>query len=169
MDAGPIGLDPAAFSGWRSLAADPALAARLDPWSRANVDRLAALEADWAIAARGTTLLHGDLRADNILLTDDRVLFVDWPQAALGAPWVDLLCMLPSVTLQGGPDPAEVWRTSPVAAGADPAAVDSVLAAVTGFFVHSALLRAPPGLPHLRRFQCLQGRPALAWLRSRVR
>ncbi|MPZ83390.1 MAG: phosphotransferase [Actinophytocola sp.] len=169
VDAGPIGQDPDAFRGWRSLAADPALAAALDPWSRRNVDRLAALEAGWAAAAAGDTLLHGDLRADNILLTDDRVLFVDWPQAAVGAAWVDLVCMLPSVALQGGPDPDDVWRTSPVAAGADPAAVDAVLAAVTGFFVHSALLPSPPGLPTLRRFQHLQAGPALAWLRSRLR
>jgi aminoglycoside phosphotransferase (APT) family kinase protein len=164
----PIGHDPALFSGWRSLAADPALAARLDPWARDNVDKLAALEAGWPDAAAGDTLVHGDLRADNMLLTDERVLFVDWPHAAVGAPWIDLLGMLPSVAMQGGPDPVQVWRTSPLGRAADPAAVDAVLAGLAGFFVHGALLPAPPGLPRLREFQRLQGEPALAWLRSRV-
>lgn len=170
----PVGLPslaagPDMFSGWRSLAADPVLAAELDPWARANLDRLAALEADWPGAAAGDTLVHGDLRADNILLAGERVLFVDWPQAGTGAPWIDLLCMLPSVAMQGGPDPADVWRTSPLALAADPAAVDRVLAALAGFFVHGSLLPAPPGLPTLRRFQRMQGEPALAWLRSRLR
>jgi phosphotransferase family enzyme len=160
--------DPDLFSGWRALAADPSLAARLDPWARENLDRLAALEAGWPEAAAGDTLVHLDLRADNILLTGDRVLFVDWPHAAVGAPWFDLLGMLPSVAMQGGPDPADVWRTSPLARAADPAAVDSVLAGIAGFFVHGSLLPPPPGLPRLREFQRLQGEPALAWLRSRV-
>ncbi|HEY7594890.1 MAG TPA: phosphotransferase [Actinophytocola sp.] len=164
----PVGADPDSFSGWRSLAADPALATELDPWVSGNLDRLATLEAGWPAAAAGETLVHGDLRADNILLTADRVLFVDWPHAAVGAPWFDLLGMLPSVAMQGGPAPADVWRDSPLAAGADPDAVDSVLAAVAGFFLHSSLLPAPPGLPTLRRFQRLQGEPALDWLRSRL-
>ena len=167
--AGRSVADPALFSGWRALAADPALAADLDPWARDNLDRLAALEADWPSASAGDTLVHGDLRADNILLAGERVLFVDWPHAAVGAPWVDLLCMLPSVAMQGGPDPVDAWCASPLAARADPAAVDSVLAALTGFFLHSSLLPAPPELPRLRRFQRLQGEPALAWLRSRLR
>jgi hypothetical protein len=157
------------FTGWHSLAADPALAARLDPWARENLGRLAALEVRGPAAAAGDTLVHCDLRADNVLLAGERVLFVDWPHASVGAPWVDLLGMLPSVAMQGGPDPAEVWRTSPLARDADPAAVDAVLAGLTGFFVHSSLLPDPPGLPTLRRFQAMQGEPALAWLRSRLR
>jgi aminoglycoside phosphotransferase len=164
----PVGADPDLFSGWRLLAADPVLAAKLDPWARANLARLAALEADWPEAAAGDTLVHGDLRADNMLLTGDRVLFVDWPQAGVGAAWFDLLGMLPSVAMQGGPDPAQVWRTSPLARAADPAAVDSVLAGLAGFFVHGSLLPPPPGLPTLREFQRLQGVPALSWLRSRL-
>ncbi|MGH3759195.1 phosphotransferase family protein [Actinophytocola sp.] len=168
VDLPPIGHDPGLFSGWRSLAAEPALAAVLEPWAR-DVDRLAELEAGWPEAAAGDTLVHFDLRADNILLAGERVLFVDWPHAAVGAPWVDLLCMLPSVAMQGGPAPADVWRASPLTVRADPAAVDRVLAALTGFFVHSSLLPAPPGLVTLRRFQRLQGEQALAWLRSRLR
>jgi hypothetical protein len=169
VDLPQLGADPDLFSGWRSLAADPAPAARLDPWARDNLDRLAALEADWPEAAAGDTLVHGDLRADNILLASERVLFVDWPHAAVGAPWIDLLGMLPSVAMQGGPDPADVWRTSPLARGVDPDAVDAVLAAIAGCFLHGSLLPDPPGLPTLRRSQRLQGEPALAWLRSRLR
>src|SRR5438552_9903126 len=39
----------------------------LDPWSRLHLDQLADLEATWADHAAGDTLLHADLRADNLL------------------------------------------------------------------------------------------------------
>jgi hypothetical protein len=173
VDLPAVGDNDELFTGWRSLAAHPELVARLESWelgawAREHLGRLAALEAAGPSAAAGSTLVHCDLRADNILLAGDRVLFVDWPHACTGAPWVDLMGMLPSVAMQGGPSPAEVWRTSPLAADADPAAVDAMLAAITGFFVFGSLSPAPPGLPTLRRFQRLQGEPALAWLRSRL-
>jgi Phosphotransferase enzyme family len=57
------------------------------------------------LAAAGPALLHGDLRADNLLLTPGRVVAVDWPRACAGAAWVDLLLLLPSVAMQGGPNP----------------------------------------------------------------
>src|SRR5450755_3011981 len=68
-----------------------------------NLAGLAELEAGWPAAAAGTALAHTDIRADNILLTQDRVVFVDWPWACIAAPWFDLLTMLPSVlaTLAG--------------------------------------------------------------------
>ena len=45
---------------------------------------LAGLEATWATHAAGTTLVHADIRADNLLLTDDGVMVVDWPHACRG-------------------------------------------------------------------------------------
>ncbi len=41
----------------------------LDPWARSALPDLAALETGWAAAVEGTTLAHGEVRADNILLT----------------------------------------------------------------------------------------------------
>ena len=97
------------FVGWRRLAAAHAAGdedlAGLDPWAARHLRRLADLEAGWPAAAQGPTLLHADLRADNLLLTPTRVVAVDWPWACVGAAWVDLLLLLPSVAMQGGPDP----------------------------------------------------------------
>ena len=59
--------------------------AGLDGWSERNLAALAALEAEAPAAAAGDTLLHLDLRADNLLLTPERVLVVDWPHARVGA------------------------------------------------------------------------------------
>jgi aminoglycoside phosphotransferase (APT) family kinase protein len=160
------------FQGWRSTRAardrDGESLSWLDPWARRNLDRLAGLESNWERAAAGGTLLHGDLRADNLLLTPGRVVVVDWPWAAIGAPWVDLLAMLPSVRMQGGPDPDAVLTGHPVARDADPEAINAVLAAHTGFFLWQAHLPPPPGLPTLRDFQAAQGSVALDWLRSRT-
>jgi aminoglycoside phosphotransferase (APT) family kinase protein len=173
----PSGFPPMAerledlFDGWRDLARARAGGddlAGLDPWAARHLDRLADLEAGWPAATQGRTLVHGDLRADNLLLTPTRVVAVDWPYACVGAAWVDLLLLLPSVTMQGGPDPEPTFAAHPVAAGADPRAVTTALAACAGFLVAGSRLPPPPGLPTLRAFQLGQGVVALDWLRRRT-
>jgi aminoglycoside phosphotransferase (APT) family kinase protein len=160
------------FSGWRRLAAARAAGdddlAGLDPWAARHLDRLAALEAGWPQATEGPTLLHSDLRADNLLLTPTRVVAVDWPWACAGEAWVDLLLLLPSVTMQGGPDPEPTFAAHPVAAGADPEAVTAALAAWAGYLIGGSREPPPPGLPTLRAFQLGQGVVALDWLRRRT-
>lgn len=161
-----------AFALWREMCdsqrerRDPLT--DLDPWARDHLSELADLESRFEDRSRGTTLLHSDLRADNILLTRDRVYFADWPGACVGAPWIDLLGLLPSVAMQGGPDPWTVFDQSPPARDADPGSVDSVLAALTGFFLGNARKPPPPGLSTLRPFQFAQGVRALEWLRHRI-
>jgi aminoglycoside phosphotransferase (APT) family kinase protein len=173
----PAGLPPAGdrladtFTGWRDLAAARAAGDALpglDPWAARHLDRLADLEAGWPAAAAGPTLVHSDLRADNLLLTPTRVVAVDWPWACVGAAWLDLLLLLPSVAMQGGPDPEPTFTAHPVAAGADPGAVTATLAAVAGFLVAGARRPPPPGLPTLRAFQHGQAVAALDWLRRRT-
>jgi aminoglycoside phosphotransferase (APT) family kinase protein len=160
------------FDGWRDLAGARASGdddlAGLDPWAARHLDRLADLEAGWPAATGGRTLLHADLRADNLLLTPTRVVAVDWPYACVGAAWVDLLLLLPSVSMQGGPDPEPTFAAHPVAAGADPPAVTTTLAAWAGFLIGGSRLPPPPGLPNLRAFQLGQGMVALDWLRHRT-
>jgi hypothetical protein len=155
------------FDGWRRLAGGDGPVERLDGWAAGRLDDLAALEAGWEEAAIGDTLLHADLRADNLLLTaDGTVVLVDWPWACVGAAFVDPLFMLPSVGLGGGPAPAAVVARYGLFVDVDRDAVLAVLAACTGFFVRSSLDPPPPGLPSLRAFQAAQGELALEWLRS---
>jgi aminoglycoside phosphotransferase (APT) family kinase protein len=154
--------------GWRRLAAGADDLKGLDPWAARHLDRLADLEAGWPEATEGPTLLHSDLRADNLLLTPTRVVAVDWPGASVGAPWVDLLLLLPSVAMQGGPDPEPTFAAHPVSSDADPRAVTTALAAWAGFLVGGSRLPTPPGLPTLRAFQHGQGVMAVEWLRRRT-
>lgn len=90
---------------WRDLTSHPNEVARLHPSWQRRLDELVELEGRWPELATGDTLLHLDIRADNVLLTDDHVYFVDWPWAVVGAPWLDVVAFLPSVGMQGGPDP----------------------------------------------------------------
>jgi aminoglycoside phosphotransferase (APT) family kinase protein len=160
------------LQGWRTLH----LAARaksddlrdLPDWARRNLARLAALESEWEAASAGETLLHFDLRADNVVLTADRVLVVDWPHASLGAGWMELLQILPSIAMQGGPKPWEIFDSHPLGRHAPERAVTAVLAAVAGYFVRQSRLPAPPGLPTVRAFQRDQGIPAVEWLMRRT-
>jgi aminoglycoside phosphotransferase (APT) family kinase protein len=149
--------------GWRTLAAEGA--SGIDTWAAGRLDDLAELESRWGEAAAGGTLVHGDIRADNILLTAERVVFVDWPHACVGAAWLDLLLLLPSVAMQGGPSPWKVFDAHPLGREAPPDAVAPVVAALAGFFVQRCMLPPPPGLSTLREFQRGQGIEALAWLR----
>ncbi|MET9018572.1 phosphotransferase [Actinopolymorpha sp. NPDC004070] len=175
MTPAPPGLDLPAidvldedFSGWRCLLdrPDPRLA-EVDPWAAERLADLAAWETRWQAAAQGDTLLHGDIRADNVLLTGERVYFVDWPAATVGAAWVDLVLMLPSMAMQGAGEPEELLAGHPLARTADKDAVTAVIAGLAGYFVSRSLQPPPPGIPTVRSFQRAQGLACLRWLRQR--
>lgn len=155
------------FRGWRRLASDDGNLSRIDTWALEHLDALAEIESSWEDAAGGDCLLHADLRADNILIDPaGDVWFVDWPWACAGAEFVDLVMMLPSIGLGGGPSPSTVVERYGLFGDVERDALVSVVAAVAGFMVRSSLDPAPPGLPLLRDFQRAQGGVALAWLRS---
>ena len=155
------------FSGWRdALAGGPP--AGLDEWCTRHLDQLADQEAQWVDAAAGDTLLHLDLRADNMLVSADRVWLVDWPWAARGAPVFDLVGFAPSVSMQGGPEPQDLLALSRYGRAADPDAVTALVATVTGYFLLHALRPPDAGLPTVRAFQQAQGEVALRWLRHRT-
>jgi aminoglycoside phosphotransferase (APT) family kinase protein len=96
------------FRSWHTIAADPALTSRLAPWATTNLGRLVELESGWAAAAHGETLCHADLRADNLLLTADGVMVVDWPYASPAPRGWTRCCSCPR-----WPRPARSTRNAP--------------------------------------------------------
>jgi aminoglycoside phosphotransferase (APT) family kinase protein len=140
---------------------------RLDSWCLLHLERLADLESRAPAAAAGETLLHFDVRADNLLIAGEKVYVLDWPWARTGAWWIDLVAMAPSVAMQGGPDPSEFTRRIGVSA-VPKEALDAVICTIAGYFVVHALDPAPPGIPTVRAFQAAQGRVAISWLRERL-
>lgn len=155
--------------GWQRLASEePSQLDRLDEWSRRHLTELIELEALAPAAVAGETLLHFDIRADNLLLSEDRVWFVDWPLACVGAAWVDLVFFAPSVAMQGGPPPEALLQRSVIGRAAEPTAITAGVVATAGFFTHRSLQPPPPGLPTVRAFQAAQGVVARQWIAQRI-
>lgn len=151
--------------GYRSLAADPP--DDLDPWERRHLDRLAALAESSLDVVDGDTLVHFDLRADNVLLSGSRVWFVDWPWAFRGAAWLDSVLLMLNAAYHGH-DPEPYLDAHPLLAGVDPWHVTAVLAGFAGFFGAFGRRPPPPGLPTMRAFQLAQHATTLAWVRRRT-
>jgi len=152
-----------AFTGWRALARS-SRPDGLDRWSLARLGELAALEATWAAHTAGDTLLHTDVRADNLLLTSDGVVLVDWPSACRGAAFAELVFFAPSVAMQGGPEPADLLALSAAGRGVDAQALAATVCAVAGYLTYRSLQPAPAGLPTVRAFQAGLGQIARRWL-----
>lgn len=152
------------FTGWRRLPH------RLLPdWAMPHWDAFVAYETRCGELADGDTLVHTDLRADNLLITaDGQVLVVDWAWGARGAAWVDPAMLLPQLILAGHtPADAEAimsrvpaWRSAP------PDAVTRFAVALTGYWVE-ALHRDGLGeeLQAYRRRAVQAGR---AWIGHRL-
>jgi hypothetical protein len=105
----------------------------------------------WATAPlAGGSLLHCDVRSDNLCLRDGRATLVDWNHARIGNPALDVAFWLPSLELEGGPPP-------------DPFGVDEFAPLVAGFFDAHAGLPPPEGAPKVRDFQRAQLEVALPW------
>jgi hypothetical protein len=147
------------FGRWRDLAAAPP--DDLDPWVARRIGTLAAA-ADRGIAALagGSTVVHNDLRADNILIRPDgRFVFIDWPWGSVGPAWLDAVLLAINVIVHGG-DPG------PLLDGVDPETTVGVVSGAAAYFHHMARLPPPPGLPTVRAFQRFQGDAVVPWLRT---
>lgn len=127
----------------------------------------ASLAARHAEVVGGDTVVHGDVRDDNLLITaEGRVLLCDWNWPVRGAAWLDSLMLL--VGPRGdGLDVERVLATHPTFAGVDAEAIDIVLALLTGYFLHSSDQPVPSSSPHLRDHQLWQGEACWEWLCER--
>ena len=152
---------------WKKLR-DEGRVADAGPNAVEHIDSLVDLEAGWVDAASGPNLLHRDLRADNMLLTPTGGVVVDWAAASLGAPWIDLLGLLPDLHLGGGPDPHETFLAHPVGQIAPASEVTCVLASLAGYFTRQSLQPPIPGVSGLREFQAAQAAVATQWLARRM-
>ena len=159
---------PGLWGHWQRLLEEPLDG--LDAWSRRHLDALAELEADVADAIRGDRLVHLDLRSDNVIFADAGArhdVVVDWPGASAGAPWVDLVGLLPALELDGGPAAHDLFEQHPIGKAADREAASIFVASIAGYFTRMSLLPPPIGLPTVRQFQAAQGVITRRWLAQR--
>ncbi len=141
-------------ANWQTVAADPApfltLGIADERWLAAALPSLIQQEANCPTA--GDSLTHWDLRSDNICLTAERAIFIDWNLACLSNPKLDLGFWLPRLAYEGGPQPEKILPAAP-----------EVAAWVSGFFAARAGLPDISDAPRVRLVQRQQLATALPW------
>jgi hypothetical protein len=140
--------------GWRDVAGNPAPFLALGLVSPDWLTRAlpALIEAEVACPLEGDAPCHWDIRSDNLCFTAGGVKLIDWAEACLSNPRLDLGFWLPSLAFEGGPPPEAILADAP-----------EVAAWVAGFFAARAGLPNIPDAPFVRRVQREQLGPALAW------
>ncbi len=141
--------------GWNLVMANPDEFLSLGLCSRAWLRRAGPVLRAAAAAAplAGESLLHCDVRSDNLCLRDGSAVLVDWNLASIGNPQFDIAFWLPSLTLERGPSAEEVLPDCPA----------ELVAYVAGFFASRAGQPVIPHAPLVRRVQADQLRIALPW------
>jgi hypothetical protein len=143
------------LSRWDNVIAD---GLDVPEWVSGREEELAQLARTGLEAlSAGKALSHWDLRADNVILTEDRVVFIDWAHAALAPAWADGVIlqadMRESVTLPELPDDV---------------GITGFLTAIAGGLWWGAAQPAPPGLPTIREWQRRHAIVHLDWVRERL-
>ncbi|MDQ6918991.1 MAG: aminoglycoside phosphotransferase family protein [Candidatus Dormibacteraeota bacterium] len=138
-------------SGWPAIVRDrgPFLSLGLvtEDWLEANL--LAFQAASERARLAGESLVHFDIRSDNLCFRDGRAVIVDWNWASLGDPAFDAQFWLPSLVLEGGSPPIEL--------------APEYAAWMVGFFGARAGLPGFPDAPGVRPIQLAQLKVVLPW------
>ncbi|WTW50292.1 aminoglycoside phosphotransferase family protein (plasmid) [Streptomyces sp. NBC_00015] len=126
------------------------------------------MEATWPALAHGNRIIHGDLRADNMVRDHHLgVTFVDWAHATIGPACIDAASLAPQLILAGH-TPADIARLLRDHPASSPDTTTAFLAALTGHWHNNARKPAPPGARGLRAYQCRAAVAGLALLGFRL-
>jgi len=142
----------------------------LTSWVATHRDRLAEVTQVGLAGLDGTALVHGDLRADNVLIRPDgTACLIDWPWATVGSRWFDAACLLADVIYRrGGTDIEDLLGSHAALRDAPDGLIAGFLACLAAYFTANAPRPAVPGIPGLRAFQRDLGAAVLGWLRERL-
>lgn len=142
------------WDGWRQVAENPApflaLGLATEDWLKQSLDILLGLNTVEVVDGR--SLLHFDLRSDNICFSQEQAIIVDWNLVCRGNAKVDLGFWLPSLEAEGGPQPEQLLPGAGEIAGL-----------VSGFFAARAGLPTIQNAPRVRHIQLVQLKTALPW------
>jgi len=145
---------PACENLWRRVETDPEDFLSVGVASRSWLQqclpslREASDEAPFA----GESLVHFDVRSDNLCFRGEHCLLVDWNHASRGNRDLDLVTWLPSLEAEGGPPPETFYSDGGLFA-----------AWMSGYWAWGVGKPPPPGAPRLREIQLAQLRSALPW------
>ena len=138
-------------------------------WIKAYGPVLAEASARLPDEAFNRTLIHGDIRSDNLRLVDGRLIMFDWPQASNFPPEFDLAAFAQAATVEGGPVPQVIANWYAERGAINPDALDAAVASVAGYFANAAWRPGIPELPRRRAFQREQLKVSLIWAAHRFR
>ena len=139
---------------WHGVAEEPgpflSLGLATGRWLRDSAPVLAGA-ADEAVI-QGSFPTHLDVRSDNLCIRGGRAVLVDWNEACLAHPDLDLAGWAPSLHAEGGPAPEEILP------GRGPLA-----AVISGYFASRAGKPIIPAAPRVRQVQRQQLGTSLPW------
>lgn len=132
-----------------------------------HLEEAAALAAGFLDVCDGSTLVHTDVRDDNVLIRGDgQALFCDWNWPAVGAAWIDTVFLM--IGPRGdGLDVDPVLASRRLTRDLPAEHLDMTLAMLVGYFLKSADDPVPATSPYLRVAQRWQGEVVWDWLCER--
>jgi hypothetical protein len=146
----------------------------LDGWAHVrsaydlpHLDEAEALARRYAEVCAGDTLVHTDVRADNVLVdAAGRAWLVDWNWPVTGAAWLDSFWAL--IGPRGdGLDVESTIASRRLLRDVPAEALDIALALLVGYFLSACDQPVPPTSPYLRDHQRWQGEVCWTWLAER--
>jgi hypothetical protein len=169
-----LSTDPAILAVARTLADGSFVGGpELPAWLPRHRGRVAELVLGAEGRFDGRTLCHGDLRPDNLLVSDGDsadlavATVVDWNWVGAAAAWVDWVGLLPLMAAQGV-DTDALLVSSPLTRDADPESLDAYVATIAAYMLGGYRDEPPPGCtPALRRHQLFMAHLFLEFLRRR--
>jgi hypothetical protein len=141
--------------GWDSVFANPDLFLALGLCDAGWLDRVGPdIQAAAAAAPLGgSSLLHNDVRSDNLCIRHGSALLIDWNLACIGNPVFDVAFWIPSLAVESGSTPEELMPNCP----------PELIAYIAGFFASRAGRPVIPHAPLVRQVQLEQLQVALPW------
>lgn len=135
----------AELQGWKKIKEDPSaflgLGLVTPQWLDGALPKL--IEAESKANLNGDSILHTDIRSDNICFLNDKIYLVDWNWTVRGNVMFDILAWLPSLHAEGGPTPWSFGFNEP-----------ELISALAGFHAFSAY--QPPNFKGAEAIRALQ-------------
>lgn len=154
------------FDAWKRIDTDPVPG--LNPWIIEHFDRLSAIAESASSRLKGDFLVHTDLRKDNILISENQAFIIDWPWAASGVPWFDVLTVIMDASVYNVKfNAAKEIKMNPLLSMCSDDDIDSVISGMMGYFFDCARKPSPPGIANLRSFQYDEGLMCLRIMQER--
>lgn len=132
----------------------------------AHLDEASAMAAEATSRLSGDTLVHLDVRDDNLIVGANQVWLCDWNWPVVGPAWVDSISLL--VQARGdGVNVDRILMERRLTRDVPPDHIDGLLALMAGYFFKAADDPVPNSSPHLRDHQAWMRDVTWAWLTER--